>query len=565
MASRHTYVTPQQAAIHALYVRHRSMSVVARLLGLSQIRVREALVQVQRNKMRDAGITPPPLREMLRGDVTTRFCVPRSENGGRPAKHLQDEFVAMEVDRIAVAKPKPLQRLFAEPAGGVQRLVVTTAECGGVVHRPFWRNLRAYADRVGAELAVGRIGGTGVVDDAEGLRARLVSNRIDVAGGADVALDARLPLNSSRPLDAVRRRRAAGWTVLPHPVLQLETLARLRSEGLRIQMTTGAVTLPRPGGAGPERDEVGAVVIEAGSDGGVHCRHLLARIDGDGTFQDLSLRARDGAVAAGCRVEAVTFGDVHHSQLDPAIAAATWGLGGDARRKSALVDRLRPRTMVFHDVVDFSARSHHDAGDPHRRFMQMARGGGDVRRELAEAAAFLAATRRTWSRSVVVGSNHDEALVRWLREADFRDDPLNAMFYLEASLALYRRLDAGLSADGLFGEVLAALSPDGLAGVRFLAPDENLAVAGVECSVHGHRAADGKRGAMPFFERLGIRATLGHVHRPTTRGGIYCTGVCQPRLHYARGPITAWAPGHVVTYATGARQHLIFNRGRFFA
>src|SRR5207237_7951814 len=109
----------------------------------------------------------------------------------------------------------------------------------------------------------------------------------------------------------------------------------------------------------------------------------------------------------------VTFGDVHHAHLDPEVGAATWG--ADALDDTSLVDHLRPRNMVFHDVVDFEARNHHDARDHHKRFAQMAAGGGDVGAELTAAARFLERTRRDWSRSVVVGSNHDEGLLRWLR------------------------------------------------------------------------------------------------------------------------------------------------------
>ena len=180
------------------------------------------------------------------------------------------------------------------------------------------------------------------------------------------------------------------------------------------------------------------------------------------------------------------------------------------------------------------------------------------------ASEFLAGTRRDWSRSVVVGSNHDEAFMRWLREADFREDPLNAVFFLECSLALHRRLADGVGGDGFFERTLRHLSNDGLPGVRFLCPGESLKVGGIECAIHGHVGSDGRQGSMRFFERLGIRATLGHTHRPTTRDSICCAGVSASGLEYARGTLTSWAAAHVVTYPTGARQHLFFVGGRFY-
>ena len=562
---RKTFITPQQAEIHALFVRHRSMSIVARELGLSMIRVREALVQFQRNTMRDKGIAPPPLREMLRGDVATRFGIPRTESGGRPAIHFQhDPIVAGKVADIPNRQDEGFVRVIG-PSGHTRRWLITCVEAGALVHRPFWINLRAYAARMDAELVVLRLGRTGLVGKgSEDIRPLIRNDRMDIGGVVDVAADVRVPLQSTRPLEGLANRRSAVWTIIGHPVVQLETLARMRSEGLKVQMTTGAATRPRGGSGGAWPTQLGAVIVELTAENAGHCRHITADPEGDGSFQDLQFKVANGTVTTRGRVEALTFGDVHHSHLDADVAATTWGIGSHAATVP-LIDLLRPRFMVFHDLCDFAARNHHETRDHHQRFALMAAGRDCVRSEMRASAEFLANTRRSWGRSVVVGSNHDDALVHWLRDADFREDPRNAVFFLEASLALHQRLAKGNCTDGLFEQVMRRLGSDGLAGIRFLGVGESLQIAGVEHGVHGHQGSDGKRGSMPFFERLGIRATLGHTHRPTTRGGLYCTGVCQTELRYARGSLTSWAIAHVVTYSNGARQHLFYNDGRFFA
>lgn len=571
---RITCVTEQQAAIHTLFVKHRSISQVARILGIRQIRVREALVQYQRNRMRDAGIVPPPLREMMRGNVGTRFGVARTEFGGRPAKHSQsDPMVSGSVGEIRAAEPVGGPREIRRLDDGVRRIIVTSVERGAEVHRGFWDSLRAYASHLGAEILVMPLGdaGHGRVDLTieRDVRQHLQSARVDVGGVVDIAADARPPLRASRPLDQTQLRRHATWTIVGHPVIQLETLTRLRADGLRIQLTSGAISLPKPGSPGATRDEVGAVIVELAADGHAHCRHLLARIEGPGDFQDLGTRVRGTVVDRSARVEALSYGDVHHVALDPIVAAATWGLGAEPRPggggRPCLLDELRPATQIFQDVCDFGARSPFDARDHHKRFAQFVRGGGDVRGELADAAAFLAATRRPWASSVVVQSNHDDMLVQWLRDAGYRDDPENAVFFLETSLYLHRRLQEGVSVDGFFGQTLRRLAGDRLRHVRFLQRDEILRIVGIENGVHGHRGADGRRGDIRVLERMGIRATIGHTHRPTVRDGIYSVGVCQTELEYAHGHLTSWAVGHVVTYATGARQHLILNGGRFHA
>lgn len=569
---RGTFVTAQQAKVHTLYQRYRNMSDVARELGLSQIRVREALVQYQRNRMRDEGLRPPSLKEMQRGDVTPRFGVSRQELHGRPAKHLQTDPV---ISRSVQAAPtgRPIGRetapvaAIAAPEDGVRRLVVTAVEPGAPIHQGFWSNLQAYAARMGAGMMVLRIGSTDLAGPrAHGSPDGLVTGHVDVAGLIDVAGDLAVAPRLSRPLDATRHRARCAWTVVPHPAVQLETLARVRADGLRVQLTTGSLNVARVASGGGWRSDLGAVIVEVAADGAAFCRHIQADPDGDGSFQDLGVRAAGGATTSGHRVEALSFGDIHHAHMDAGVAAATWGIGRDGRdRERSLVDQLRPVTMVFHDVCDFDARSPFDARDHLKRFAQSVQGGGDVREEMAAAARFLAATRRRWSSSVVVHSNHDDMLVRWLRDTDFRDDPGNAVFYLETSLALHRRILAGLSTDGIFAETLGRLGGDGLRGVRFLETGESLRIAGVECGVHGHQGADGRRGDLRSFERLGTRLTMGHTHRPTTRDGVVCAGVCQTGLDYARGALTAWAVGHVVTYDTGARQHLFHVGGRFFA
>ena len=563
-APKPTLVTPQQALIHAMYVEHRSMSVVARALGLTMIRVREALVQHERNLLRDQGIRPPPLREMLKGDVTTRFDVSRSEAGGRPSKHRQHDFHKRASPAATAAKAARLKRLAA-PTAGTRRLVVTCIEPDAPVHLEFWRNLKAYASHHGAELVVGQIGSTSPkVDHYGDHAAHLAWEPFGLGRALDVAFDERLPARLPRPLDAIRHRSSAGWTLVGHPAIQFETLPRVRADGYKAQMTTGVMTVPR--NRPPHwRRELGAVVVEITQAGSTHCRHILAPLDGDGSFQDLDLRVSRGYVRSGCAVEALTFGDVHHAQLDPVVAAATWGLGAEATAGISLVDRLRPRHMVFHDVCDFESRSAHDRGDHLRRFAQMVAGGGDVAAELTATARFLEATRRKWSQSVVVGSNHDEAFVRWLREADFREDPLNAVFFLESALDLHRRLAAGEHADNYFEHTLRRLAPNGLSGVRFLRTGESLKIGGIEAAINGHAGADGRQGDIRFFERLGIRATLGHTHKPISRDGIYCSGVCQEKFDYSRGVLTGWGIGHVVTYFNGSRQHLIFIDGAFHA
>ena len=552
-----THVTKAQAAVYDSFMRTRSMSETARELGLSQIRVREALVQCERNLMRDRGLTPPPLGAMLKGDVTTRFGVSRDLLQGRPAKHRPPTAFPIPATPAAGWRERPDQpRVIAAPARGVRRLIVTGAEGGAPAHGSFVANLRAYAAHLGAELIALRSDHEGLGPVAAELAPFATRRAIDVAGQLDLRPDIHLPRVARAPLDRIERASPGRWSAFAHPMFQLQSLLRLRGQRARVQLTTGTATIGRDGTAS---EPPGALVVEACADGARFVRPVRGG-ERDGTFHDLDARVANGTVATGRAIEALVLGDIHHARMDPAVARATWGDESDA----GLVGRVRPRVQVMHDVVDFLARNPHDRVDPHARYLRHATGTGDVRREMEAAAAFLGGARRPWGRVVVVHSNHDLMLARWLRETDHRLDPENAAFYLDRQAAMLARLRAGVGDGSFLAETLRDLHPDGLDGVRFLADSESLAIAGVECGIHGHAGADGARGSFTGLERLGVDMVVGHGHRPTAAGGIYMVGVCQLDMGYNRGP-TTWAVAHVVVHADGARQHVFMDGGRFAA
>lgn len=549
-----TYVTPAQAAVYASFMRTHSESETARELSMSQISVREALVQYERNLLRDAGVQPPTLKEMLRGDVSTRFDISRDLRNGRPASHPRAVAIAIPA---APAGPRPAtpagQRRINAPASGVRRVVVTAVHPDSPVHSGFMRNLEAYAAHHGADLmTVGlgsRAGGTFGTTHAP----------IDFGGRLDLRADVSPPLFAKLPLEGLQHLSPGRWSAFPHSTVQLESLPRLGALPPRIQMTTGAATI-HADRARHMPTQVGALVVEMLPDGRVFARTVSAAADGDGTFHDLDERVHDGRVWTGQRVAGLVLGDIHHPLTDPDAAAATWGTSS----APGLVARLRPRVQVMHDVCDMRARSHHQRRDQHARFEQHARGTGDVRAELAATVAFLEGARIPGGTIAVVHSNHDDFLLRWLREADHRADPLNAEFYLDRERAIHARLRAGTPTSTFFAETMRGLSRDSLADVRFLVDGESLEIGGIECGIHGHAGPDGCRGSIGSFERLGMNLVLGHFHQPSVRGGVHVAGVCQTRLGYNRGPST-WAVAHVVCHDDGARQHVFLDGDRFAA
>ncbi|MBB4155070.1 hypothetical protein GGQ80_002987 [Sphingomonas jinjuensis] len=548
-----TYVTAMQAAAFRSYMQTHSESETARQLGLSQIRTRELLVQYERNLLRDAGLSPPSLKEMLKGDISTRFQISRDLRNGRPASHARA--VAMPVPAVpATGEAADGWRHVEPPSSGVRRFVVTSARADATVHGGFMRNLEAYAGHHGAELVVAALG------PRSGAERGLVREPIDFAGRLDLRADIMPPMVSRMPLEGLQHLSPGRWAAFPHASQQLESLPRIGRLPPRVHLTTGAATAHGdPARRTPAR--LGALVVEMLPDGRVLARTISTSASGDGSFHDLDERVSKGRVATGLRVAGLVAGDLHHPRCDPTVVTATWGSNdGD----DGLVARLRPHAQVLHDVCDMRARSHHERRDAHARFAHHVRGTGDVRAELASTAAFLERIRLADGVTAVVHSNHDEHLLRWLREADHRSDLLNAEFQLDRERALLARIRSGADTDTFFAETLRSLSKDGLDGVRFLSDGDTFPIGGVECGVHGHAGPDGTRGSVGAFERLGIDMVLGHFHRPLARGGLHVSGVCQLDLGYARGP-SSWAIAHVVVHHDGSRQHVFLDGDRFAA
>jgi hypothetical protein len=229
-----------------------------------------------------------------------------------------------------------------------------------------------------------------------------------------------------------------------------------------------------------------------------------------------------------------------------------------------MLDVLRPKEQHVHDLLDFYARNHHDRKDPHRMFRRHVEGKDRVEDEVEEAARVLMEIDRPWCRTVVVDSNHDQAMSRWLRESDYREDPLNAVFFLRAQLAQYEALAAR---DDRFHLLEWALRRYGAPErVRFLREDESHVICGdIECGMHGHLGPNGGKGSPQALARMGRRANTGHTHSAAIFEGLYVAGTSSKlRLGYTAGP-GSWSHSHVITYPNGKRAIVTMYSGKWRA
>jgi hypothetical protein len=187
-----------------------------------------------------------------------------------------------------------------------------------------------------------------------------------------------------------------------------------------------------------------------------------------------------------------------------------------------------------------------------------------VKDEVILTANVIKETVRDFSQTVIVESNHDLALSKWLKEQDYRYDPVNAVFFLEMQLASYKAIEAGGSLAAF--EYACKNYCEGLEGVRFLGTDESFRIGtGIECGSHGHNGNNGSRGSMQTYLKLGIKHNLGHVHGAAIRDGVYYAGVSgKLDMGYNQGG-GSWQNSHIVTYQNSKRAIITLKNGKWKA
>ena len=480
------------------------------------------------------------------------------------------------------------------PAMGVKRFILTAAQDSTNIHAGFWRNLKAYADWLDAKIMVAgftyskahhgnaqrKFGSKGKENEIyrtwhPEVTPYLVNNRVELGDMIRFCGEMNTLPTAVSPLSGFETYTGKKWGIFPHTKVQLKSVATAKNELSKQIMTTGAVTLPnyvmkKEGIKASFHHMIGAVLVELCADGAFFCRHLLA--DEDGSFYDLDIFVQNGKLTDRHRAEALVYGDIHHEKLDPDVALATWGYDVEERakvisgRSQTLADRLLPRHQFFHDLADFSARNHHSINDPHFLFRTHQNEQSNVEEALTGCAEFLEETRLEDSLSVVVRSNHNDALTTWLKNAayDYRKDPENAIFYLETQLRYYKWL-AGEASDPPIFEIVLKERAD-IDDVLFLGEDESFLICGnIECGNHGDRGANGARGSVRQFTKAGPRSNTAHTHSPEIIDGAYCAGVSgKLDMGYNRG-MSSWAQAHIVTYTNGKRAILTYMGGRFHA
>lgn len=446
--------------------------------------------------------------------------------------------------------PKFLKQLRANTKK-YKKFIITTAVTGMPVHKDFYTNLKFYCEKNNAKLLILASSDPAAIGGFE-LDGALHNESIVVE---DLELNSNLFISTFKtsakqinPLTGIKRiGQRERSLIVASPKQFLEYVPIANDKMSHAIMTTGALTLPtyrterymsqRTAYIAEFDHKMGAIVVDIIDNKLFHMTQIQAEY-GTGFFVDRGAYYQLNKVTK-ISPEGLILGDWHTGSTDQAVRKATIDM----------INKLKPKRVFLHDFFDGISVNHHMAEsfltkgmlNPDQLSLEM---------ELKACSNELNSLKKAcpnvqeW---IVVRSNHDDFIDRYLNGGDYIEDARNHILGLELSIAKSKGeipLEAGMLQFGL--------KPD---KVRFLRLNDSYKISGIEHGVHGHLGMNGQRNPANGSLEIAYGAgTFGHSHSPGILRDVFRVGTSTVmRMGYNNGA-SSWMNTHGITYHNGSRQ-----------
>ena len=446
-----------------------------------------------------------------------------------------------------------------------QRFVITSAQNNTKINTKFFKALQNYCKLNKARLIV--VPSRYVLETKnlkwdEILHKYLVVENVTLSKKLRLLAGINLLPTLENPLNGLDYLSKGDSLIIGHQQLQCRALAVNMTDASTILTTTGSITYPnasktKAGLKGDFNHSFSAIVIEKESDI-FHFRTLNA--DNSGGFYDITGYYSPDTFTPNPVVDALYLGDTHAIFIDPKVKSNTF------TNKESIVNVLRPKTILHGDLLDCFSVSHHHKNNFLARYGKHLSGMDNLERELQNALKLLRDTTPKFSKLVMVASNHNDHLTKFLNEAEPKHDLVNAKMY---HFLMFLMLDSAKTKHGLTSytnpfEIWMKLNAQDL-DIEFLPRDTSYKVHGIELSLHGDVGISGMRGSPISFAKLAYKNVVGHSHTASIEKGCYTVGTSSRlKLEYNHG-LSKWTHTHCVIYGNGKRQLINIVEGKWNA
>lgn len=438
--------------------------------------------------------------------------------------------------------------------------ILTWAQNATPVHSNFFKNILAYADdlKAGIHVIAGRYKNptsmfTDKQESAEwwvsDVKPFLDANRHNLHKYLQVLSDVKISPTASTPLSGLNGITGLESCVIGHPRQHLKSLPVLEGYPHKLLLSTGACTVPnytdsKAGKKGEFHHMLGFVIVELDGDS-FHIRQVNA--DDDGNFYDIYKRVHSGRVMKNEEgIDTAILGDIHVRHSDEEVTEVVFDL----------LDEMKPNETIIHDIAEMESILHWDEKNPFKLMEKENDGTDNLEEEIEEIMQWIENHKQY--NLVLVRSNHDDMLDRWLMATDWRKAKNKKMY-----LRLSNILAEGGEEVRMKGILPTLIDKQFRGEITTLSLDDSYRVHDWELAMHGHLGANGSRGGHTQFKNLNTKNIVGHGHHPHREDGHIMVGTLSHlRVGFNRGA-SNWMNGIGVIYPDGKAQLIHIINGKF--
>ncbi len=475
---------------------------------------------------------------------------------------------------------------------------ITWAQNDTPVHAKFFANFLAYANKrnAGVHVIAGRYRNpTSLASEkkhdvwSKTVTPYLDAARHDVHKYVSILSDVKIQPTAVNPMTGMQGISGINSCVFGSPKLQMEMCAVLEGCKPKMMVTSGACTIKnytdsKAGKKGEFHHTLGFAIVEIKDDETFFIRQVSA--DDNGDFTDIVYHTEfvgerkaiefenvldefkwkrenfgaepfeldgESKVTEIDRIDACVLGDVHYGYEDKEVMRETINF----------LDKVNPNHVVLHDVFDGKSINHHESKDPFAQYGKEVKGSNSLKDEVNYMLAGLDDFAH-YNNVVIVRSNHDDFLDRWLKNDDWKKQstPKNSLEYMQYSQLLleqYAMPGRNDEIKGVIPLVIEKRFPDFIT----LGRSDSYIVNNWELAQHGDVGTSGSRGSLQQFRKLNTKIIVGHYHSPGRKDGALAVGTSTVmRMGYNIGA-SSWLQSHVIIHMSGKAQHINFIDGEF--
>lgn len=291
----------------------------------------------------------------------------------------------------------------------------------------------------------------------------------------------------------------------------------------------------------------GCIVVEIQDSYVFHFRQM--QMDKDGGICDLGERFTPEGDAYFLWANAMVLGDLHIGEHSEKILNI----------EKEIIKTFGIKDIVIHDCFSGFSINPHERNE----IVLQARKSEEGKISLKDEADLVSKIldelcEVTKGKCIVVDSNHNDFLSRYISSGQYAFDKVNLRYSLDiVKNTIDNSEDIPLRF--MIEELTDFKNKD---KVVWLNHDDEYKIYNTEVSIHGSRGASGSKGNLQQFRKAYVNSVSGHSHSPQIFRGNYCVGTSTDEfIGYNKG-LSNWVPNICLIFETGTKQLINFIKNK---